>query len=283
MNQTAFVLLLSEVPGVGDATLGSILRGNAVFRRTPEEFLSLNSDQIVTEYKIRKSVADKMTRFTPEIKSAAIASALSLSRANVELVTLLDATYPQRLLDVMSEPPSALYLYGNRSILDVATFAVANSNGAPESALAAGDECAEKAIAAGETLVTGHNRIQYQRPALVAKREGGRTCYILDRGILEAFDGDLSKGLFPAARIWSPDFDSYRDLAISMFAPRDHSIATHNRKRDEVIFALADTIYSVWLSPGGQMERRCREMREQGKTILPVNMETSISAPEAKI
>ncbi len=280
MNQTAFILILSGVPGVGDATLGAILRGNAIFRRTPEDFLHLSSEKMVQDYKIRKSVADKFTQFTPEIKSKAIASALSIARASVELVTIIDATYPQRLLDVMAEPPSALYLHGNRHILDGATFAVANSNSSTEVALAAADTVAQKAIEAGETLITGHNRIQYQRPALVAKREGGRTCFVLDRGILEAFDGDLTRGLFPAARIWSPDFDKLRDLAVSPFAPMDHSLATHNRKRDEVIFALADTIYEGWLSPGGQMERRCREAREQGRTVLKLNLNATSSVKE---
>src|SRR5207245_2863113 len=116
------------------------------------------------------------------------------------LITLRDASYPRRLAERLDVPPPVLFLYGNAPLLDSPLFAVANSNGASEPALAAGDRAAEAALAAGWSLVTGHNRIPYQRPALAVRRNGGRILYVLDRGLRQGFGGDLSRALFPAAR-----------------------------------------------------------------------------------
>ena len=146
-------------------------------------------------------------------------------------------------------------------------FAVANSNGASEEALASTDRAAETAMAAGLHPVTGHNRQAYQRPALVARRNGGRVCYVLDRGLLEAFGNDLSRELFPAARIWSPAYDPACDLTLSPFPLRAHSLADHNSRRDSLIFALADTVIVGEIRQAGRMERECLAALRRGRPV----------------
>ena len=275
MNQTALILLLSEIPGIGEVIHKKILEGNAIHRKSPEEFLSLPMPELKKLYQLPSAVVENIKKVTPEMVDHAVQASASFLRTGVEVLTFQDASYPYRLLEYISCPPPVLYMYGSYDILNHATFAIANSNKSPEPALNAGDAACLKSLNAGETLITGHNRPEYQRPALVAKREGGRTCYILDRGILEAFGGDLTRGLFPAARIWSPDFDPVCDLAISMFAPKDHSIANYNQKRDELIFALADTIFTGHVTPGGQMEKRVSESKAKGKRLERLLFECS--------
>jgi hypothetical protein len=267
MDTAQLVLLLSEAPGIGDKSLGAILRRNAVLRRSPEEFLGLSVAALTEEYGLRPEAAKQIGKITPALRDAAAATAKSVRRSGIQMLTLLDAVYPERLLQRLDDPPPVLYAYGYLSLLKSKTFAVANSNGASEEALAAGDQATEAAIQAGWWPVTGHNRPAYQRPALVARRNGGRICFFLDRGLLEAFGGDLSRDLFPAARIWSPSYDPERDLTLSPFPLRAHSLAAHNRKRDALIFAIADVIFAGHVRPGGQMEQNCLNALAQDRLV----------------
>ena len=260
--------MLLETPGIGWKTLAAVLRRNAVTRRTPEEFLQLPPSALAEEYGIRRPAAGVLQGRIRAGAEPAMELTRWLSKNGVGVVTLLDATYPRELAERLDEPPPALFLYGSPSLLGVSRFAVANSNGAPEEALSAADAAVETAIESGLVLVTGHNRAAYQRPALAARRNGGRVIYVLDRGLRHGFGGDLSRALFPAARIWGPSFDPACDLAISPFPLRAQGIAANNRRRDSVVFALADRLLAGYVRPGGQMEAECRAALGRGQRVL---------------
>lgn len=258
MDVTELILLLSGVPGVGDKTLSAVLSRNAVLRRSPVQFLSLDADRLVDEYGFRRDAAKHVCAVGVAERERAGTAAREMRRSGVQLITAQDAAYPTRLQDSLDDPPPVLYTYGTLDLISARLFAVANSNGASEQALAATDRAAETAISRGWWPVTGHNRIPYQRPALVARRNGGRICYVLDRGLFEAFGGDLSRELFPAARIWSPAYDPACDLTLSPFPLRAHGLAAHNQRRDEIVFGLALAVFVGEVRQGGHMESECR-------------------------
>jgi len=264
--------MLLETPGIGPKSLGAILRKNAILRRTPRDFLGLSVAALRQEYGIRREPAQRLLQEAAQRYEQAAALNRDLARNGVSVVTLIDATYPSTLLERLDEPPPALYAYGDLSVLNQRLFVIANSNGAPEEALAAADRIAEIRAEDGWVLVTGHNRPGYQRPALAVRRNGGRTVYVLDRGLLHGFGGDLNRALFPAARIWGPAFDPQCDLAISPFPLRAQGIAVNNRRRDTVIFALAERIYVGWVREDGQMEGQCLGALQRGQEVflLPV-------------
>jgi predicted Rossmann fold nucleotide-binding protein DprA/Smf involved in DNA uptake len=261
------VLLLSAVPGVGERTLGHLLLRNAALRCSPEELLALEPSVLVRDYQIRQEVAERIAKLSADQRCQAEEMARHMKRTGVQIVTFLDATYPMRLQRRMQAPPPVLYLFGNVSLLSRPFFAIANSNGASEEALACGDTVARMALDSGWTPVTGHNRKAYQRPALVARRSGKPVCYVLDRGLLEAFGGYWSRDLFAAARIWNPHYDPLCDLALSPFEMRAHMLAVHNRRRDDILFALADVIFVGEVRPGGHMEAVCLRARAQGVPV----------------
>ncbi len=267
MDQTRLILLLLDTPGIGPQALGAVLRRNAVAGRDPDAFLALPVDTLREEYGIRSQVARALLEQLPMCASAAEEDARLLQRCGVTLTTVLDGSYPSRLTDRMDDPPPALFLYGNAELLTRPLFAVAQSNGASEAALAAGDRAAEETLAAGWSLVTGHNRVGYQRPALAVRRNSGRICYVLDRGLLQGFGNNLQRALFPAARIWGPAYDPQCDLTISPFGLRAHGIAANNRRRDTLVFTLADVLFVGEARAGGQMERECMCALESGRPV----------------
>ncbi len=267
-EQTVLNLMLLETPGIGAKTLAAVLRRNAVARRTPDQFLGLSPESLAEEYGIRRASAARLAIEIRRRREESELQARWLARNGISLVTLLDATYPVRLSERLDELPPALFLYGKVELLGGKLFSIANSNGAPEEALAAADSATEYAVESGWTLVTGHNRPAYQRPALAVRRNGGPVIYVLDRGLLHGFGGDLTRALFPAARIWGPSFDPQCDLAISPFPLRAQGLAANNRRRDSVIFALADRILAGYLRQGGQMERECLTALSRNQRVV---------------
>lgn len=269
MDNTAAILLLSELPGVGDKTLGGALRRCAVRGAEVASVLDLSpADLRDLGFGVRS--VEAVRAVSCEMRAAAVATARGLNAAGVLVLTASDALFPRRLLERLADPPAVLYAYGTLDVLSKPTFAVANSNAASESALALSDAAAESLVRAGWRPVTGHNRPAYQRTALAALRFGSPVCYVLDRGLLEAFEGDLRRELFPAAHVWSNVYDPSTTLTLSTFPLRAHGIALYNRRRDELIFSLVDVVLVGDVSPGGQMERCIREALAQKRRVCLV-------------
>lgn len=261
------VLLLMDTPGVGSRCVASVLRRVAVLRTPAEAVIHAPLNVMVEEYGLSRTQAGNFTAAVKQRRPAVREMERWLNRNGVAVVTLADASYPQRLLNRMETPPPVLFLYGEAGLLDATLFAVANSNGTPEDVLMAYDRAAWDASKDGLVLVTGHNRLEYQRPALAVRRNGGPVCTVLDRGLVHGFGGDLTRPLFAAARIWSCVFDVRRELAITPFALHDHGIGANNRKRDELVFSLADIIYAGFLRRGGRMEHYCTQAASGGAVV----------------
>src|SRR5689334_21326318 len=170
METTELILLLMDIPGIGGRTIEAVLRKNAVIRRPPDELLALPKSALCADYGLRSQTAAQLTDISMQARKQAEADGAWLRQHGVSLISSLDASYPVRFSERLSDPPSVLFSYGNGGLLNGRLMAIANSNKTSEDALARGDRVVEAAIAEGWTVVTGHNRIQYQRPALAARR-----------------------------------------------------------------------------------------------------------------
>jgi len=227
MDAIELILLLSEVPGIGEKTLAAVLRRNAVLRRTPEQMLRLPPDELAAEYVMRREVADEVAALTPATRDAATALGRDLRRRRVAVLTLLDATYPARLLEQLDNPPPVLYAYGSMDLASKPLFAVANSNGAGEEALAACDQAAAIALERGWHPVTGHNRQAYQRPALVARRGSPFCGPSLSTAflVLQVAPGDPVQAMVgehaDSATIARLRAQLHLDIQIAQYAPQD--------------------------------------------------------------
>lgn len=206
----------------------------------------------------------------PDSARARVAADLRVLRAAGVMVAALGITpYPERLAARRYAPP-AVYMLGNPGVLEGRTIASAVSNGAPASALEALDAWLACAVARGATVVTGHNREAYRRAALAGLRMGGRVAYVLDRGLIDAFDPHLRRSLFPAARIWSPDFRLGCDLALTPWRPRCSAMGDRNRQRDAILMGLADTVLVGWIREGGVMQRCAAAALAEGRRVILV-------------
>jgi hypothetical protein len=271
MELTHLILVLQALPGVGDKTLTRALAQVARERMDVDKLLSRDAHSLAAHLDLPKESGDYLVGHRERLLTEAAEDARWLRRCGASILTQADAAYPSRLVETLEEPPAALFAYGQIGLLQRQTFAVACSNKSSDESLTAVERAVDEKLESGKILITGHNRVEYQRPALVAKRVGAPVCYVLDRGLLEAFGGDLSRELFPAARIWSPAYDPALDLTISPFALRKPYVPSANQRRDEIVFALADEVIAGSIRAGGRMEKECVSALSRGVSVSLVH------------
>ncbi len=296
-----FTLLLHSVPHLGEKTLTRLLRYNARLRITPDECLLLSTEHWQTQYDLDPRAAAFLVEHQAELLDKSAELARAARHAKISVLTCESMTYPTRLERYDDAPPPILYALGNlsltgnglssatpkrnsvaagqsqagnHSVTDTAsarfTFTIAVSNGSPPAALIRQDEIARTLIEHGGVPVTGHDRAPYKRLALSAQRLNRPTIYVFDCGLREAMGPEFDRPPFAAARIRDLIFDTKRDLALSPFRFDDHSLGANNRRRDRMIFALAQVVIALDIAAGGGMETECRRALEQGVPVYVV-------------
>lgn len=274
-GMTRFVLLLHSIPHLGEKTLTRLLHHNAQQRLTPEACLALSPEEWHTRYDLDPRALTYLAENREALLAQSEALAQTARKVGIHVLTPQSLTYPDRLERFDDSPPPILYALGNlallnRSVLNApaSTFSIALSNGATPATLTEQDRIAAETVERGGVPVTGHDRPAYKRLALVAQRQNRSTIYVLDRGLREALGPLFDRPLFAAARIRDAVFDVSRDLVLSPFRLDDHSLGEHNRRRDRMIFALADLIVALDVRAGGGMVAECLRAHSQGRTVL---------------
>lgn len=261
-----FALLLTCVPQMGEAQIARVLQHWARSQTSVDEFLRLPPEVLQQEWGITPQAAEALAgnRWRKRFEQMDTL----VRRHGVHVLTAQHRLYPLALESFCEQPPPVLFAHGRVELLQEGwRFAVACSRGAPQIALEAVDEITQRAIREGGVPVTGHNTPPYQRTALAAIRQEHPSITLLDRGLVSALGEGLNRPLFATARLYELEFRTDRDLVLSPFPLQVGSVGLHNQRRDELIFALADVIFAVWIRAGGVMERLCRRAKELGKRI----------------
>lgn len=263
-----FALLLTCIPGLGERQMARLLQQWAVTKIPVEQWLTTPADRLQREWGLSAQAASALTApERPWWQRFARADAL-VQRHGIQVLTHQHQLYPLAVESFCELPPPVLFAHGQVSLLHEGwRFAVVCSRDAPRLALEAVDEIAQRAIAEGGILVTGHNTAPYRRAATVAIRQERPSITVLDRGLLPALGEGMNRPLFAAARLYELEFRADRDLVLSPFPLEAGCLGVHNQRRDELVFALVDVVFAVWIRTGGVMERLCQRAKELGKRI----------------
>ncbi|GIV21011.1 MAG: hypothetical protein KatS3mg023_2762 [Armatimonadota bacterium] len=263
-----FALLLTCVPHLGERQIAQVLHQWARSRMSADEFLATPVERLQQEWGLSPQAAAALRESDPAWWKQFVEMDTLVRRYGVQVLTAQHRLYPLALESFCEFPPPVLFAQGQIGLLQHGwRFAVACSRDAPHLALEAVDEITQQVIREGGIPVTGHNTPPYQRVALAAIRQEKPSVTVLDRGLIEALGEGLNRPLFPAARLYELEFRTDRDLVLSPFPLQAGCLGLHNQRRDELVFALADVIFAVWVRAGGVMERLCLRARELGKRI----------------
>lgn len=267
LTRRSFALHLAMTPGIGGRSVVRILARNDLLGRTAEEFLALSPESLREEYRLNVKQAANLTATPAKSVEANAALERRLDGLGVRLITAADAGYPSLVEEFDPDPPGVLFLYGNVRLLAAPTFAVLGSRATPLAGLEQIDRLTEEGVLGGETLVTGHDRPEYQRSAIVPLRWGAPRILALDRGLFQVLGQDLKDEAFRAARLWRYEFDPSTDLVVSPFRPEADFVGANNRVRDRLVASLARRIDFVSIAEGGNMARLARLALKAGRKV----------------
>ncbi len=258
---------LALTRGIGGRSVSRILARNELLSRTPEEFLNLPDEVWREEYRLTLRACS----FLRDRDGSTLADNISLERRldalGVSIITTADAHYPELIESFDPNPPGVLFLYGNHKLLSARTFCVVASRNARPAELENIERWTEEGVLAGEILVSGHDRPEYQRSAIVPLRWGSPRILCLDRGLFSVLGPELKEEAFRAARLWRYEFDPRTDLVLSPFRPDAGYFGVNNQVRDRLIASISKRLRFVSLNPGGNMEKLVRLALKAGRGV----------------
>ena len=164
-----------------------------------------------------------------------------------------------------------LFAYGALGLLEEPRVALVSSRGVSGSGLSATDALADALARRDVVLVTSPNREAYQITATAAKRQAGPAVLILDRGVADAFPGGLEREPVAPARVWDTAFDPDLQLLLSPFGWRHHWTARNGKRRDALLFDLADAVVAIDVQPDGTMDQECRRAVRSGRPVFALD------------
>lgn len=267
MSPRTFSLLLAMTPGVGGRSVTRVLARNNLLGRAPEEFLALSPEAYREEYRLTAKAAAALSGDRAALAEQVEALERRLNALGVTLVTAADAHYPALIEEMDPDPPGVLFLYGNLRLLDARTFCVLSSRNARPADLEAIERLTEEGVLNSEVLVTGHDRPEYQRSAIVPLRWGAPRVLCLDRGLFKVLGEDLRDEAFRAARLWRYQFDPATDLVVSPFRPEADFVGVNNRVRDRLVACLSRRLDFVHVAEGGNMQSLIRLALKAGRPV----------------
>jgi DNA processing protein len=253
-------------PGLGGRSVMRVLARNDLLNRSPEDFLKLPPEALTAEYRLTKravaSLASQQALMdrTKELEER-------LATLGVAVVTAADIHYPALIEEMDPDPPGVLFLYGNTRLLETPTFCVLSSRNSMPADLELMEHLTEEGVLNSEVLVTGHDRPEYQRTAVVPLRWGSPRILCLDRGMFNVLGQDLKSEAFRAARLWRYEFDPSTDLVVSAFRPDSDFVGVNNQVRDRLVGALSKRLTFVQIAPGGNMEKLARMALKCGRRV----------------
>lgn len=260
-------MALISTPGIGGKLLTRILTRCELLSVTPREFLALSPETLVEEYGLKKSVAENWCIGREGRLEVAKRLAGQMEAQGVRLVTLADASYPDSVEAIDPDPPGALFMYGQHSLLEGRTFAVLSSRKSAEGSLNLIESVAEDGVLKGEILVAGHDTPEYQRSAVVPLRWGAPRILVLDQGMRKVLGPDLKEEAFRMARLWRFQFDPTTDLVVATQPPEGTYHRNSNKVRDRLVAGLSRRLDLIEATGSGNMSSLGKRALTSGRPV----------------
>ncbi len=270
INLTQLILLLHNLPGVGEQTLTHILTHREANELAPKEILAYTPKQWQETLK----VSAKTTQHFFQNQEALLKKSQEQERTrrlnDIHLFDIGSAAYPSYLEAYDSFPPPVVYARGNLSLLEPTVtkrFAILVSNNPTPAILQKLNEITEALCHAGGIVVTGHDRLPYKRAALAAQHVNRPILYVLDQGLRCALGKNFDKVLFAEASIQDDSFNTDVDVAVSHL-PFDVPAMHNLQRRDRMVTSFANVLIALDVRPNGVMFSEAKRAFEQKRRLF---------------
>jgi len=267
LARRSFALHLAMTPGIGGRSVTRILARNDLLNRTPEEFMGLSPEALREEYRLSAKAAKALTEAPEARLRYSLTQEKKLAGLGVTLISAADAHYPTLVEEMDPDPPGILFLHGNTKLLQAKTFCVLSSRNSRPADLDLIEKVAEEGILRSEVLVTGHDRPEYKRSAIVPLRWGSPRILCLDRGLFASLGPDLTQDKMHESALWREKFDPATDLVVSPFRPDAGFVGVNNQVRDRLVGCLSRRLVFIQVAERGNMEKLAKLALKAGRKV----------------
>ncbi len=218
--------------GLGRKTLASLAQRIGHRGGTLPDLLTADTYSLTSVYGLSEQVAADF----PRAKGEALRIVPQLDQRGVQVLTVLDGDYPQRLIEVLGDDaPTILFVAGNVELLSLRSVGFCGSRKASEKGHRVGRDSAAMLARQGLNVVSGYASgvdLEVHRSALEA---GGTTAFVLADGILH----------FRAKREVAPLLTPSNHVVVSEFPPRLPWLARNAMQRNATIIGLSDAMIVI--------------------------------------
>lgn len=267
MSPRSLSLYLALTRGIGGKTITRVMARNELLGRSPEDFLKLSPESHREEYRLSDRAAQNLALNMEARLPELLEMERRLEGLGVSWVTPADAHYPSVIEEMDPDPPGVLFLYGATRLLEARTVCILASRKTKVGDLDLIERFAEEAVLQGEVVVSGHDRPEYQRAAIVPLRWGAPRILCLDRGMFPVLGETLREEPFRAARLWRYEFDPKTDLVVSPFRPECEFHGVQNQVRDKLVACISRRLIFAQVAEGGNMAKLARLALRCGRDV----------------
>jgi predicted Rossmann fold nucleotide-binding protein DprA/Smf involved in DNA uptake len=176
-------------------------------------------------------------------------------------ISLLDSTSPhlRRAAHIPTEPDSGIESYGNRELLEMPLLAVFCSIECP-----------------GDLILQTYDLARLLANISCCAVIGGFQSPIEQEFLIALLRGTTPAIVCPARTLHVTSLEPYRQaidqgrlLLVSPFASHERRMTRQTcQRRNTFVAALADRVFVSYASPGGMVERMCRDVLAQHKPVF---------------
>jgi DNA processing protein len=206
---------------------------------------------------------DILQSLSPQFLAESIETADQLGSRGVSVVFSGEPEYPKQLTGIRGAP-EVLFVWGNVSLLQVASVGMCGSRSASERGLMAAGKCGGAIASNGLAIVSGYARGVDTETHLAALNSGGTTIIILAEGILH----------FRKKRTFANvPFDESHVLAVSQFAPGQPWNVGAAMSRNSLIYGLGRALVVIEAGETGGTFQAGIDALEAAKPVLALGFE----------
>lgn len=262
------LVALTELPGVGERRARRVVdlaraRGLGI-----AEVLDLPAPVLASDYFLPRAAIERLAGAGRQQHEEHCRRLWDRLRVSAVVVTRPGETsYPARWQERSVPPPPVAYAYGNPRVLAAPTLAPLSSRTLDNGTVTATAVLVRRATEDEFTVVSGGMKSTHRVAAVAVRGTGAPRVIVLDRGLFAVFGNDMLSdpfGLGPGRAL----LDLSTTLVLSPFRPWNHAGPANGRRRDRLVADLADVVVAVHARPGGEIERICLRVLDQGRCVL---------------
>ncbi len=235
MNEKAFLLHLSRLPGIGPVGLRRILSRMESAGISLSDLFQMDHEELSIELKLSSEQALQFCNPESDPES----DLKQYEELGIQILLNTDSLYPHSLSELLGRnTPILVYAIGNVSLLQLPAIGISGARRASEQSLEDVSLLCESVSSQGWVVVSGGARGADEAAHLAAIRSGPGTMIVLPTGVLKP---KLRRGL-------TQHLEDGKAVLISEFIPEQGWTAGCAMQRNRILAALSKAV--VLVEPG---------------------------------